>query len=58
MPTTTESPELLTVREAAALLRSSERSLRREIKNNPPWLVRIGMRVYRINRQKLLEGQS
>lgn len=60
MSTTIESPsELLTVSEAAQLLRCSERSIRRAILSDPPppWLVRVGQRLYRINRAKLLEGQ-
>ena len=47
--------DLLTVSEAAQLLRCSERSIYRQIKaGTMPGLVRIGMRVYRINRAVLL----
>ncbi len=60
MPAVTDSPtdDLLTVTEAAQLLRCSDRTIRRRIKEGTmPGLVRIGMRIYRINRQKLLEGE-
>jgi excisionase family DNA binding protein len=60
MTTVTEtSPnDLLTVEEAAALLRCSTKHVRRQIKGGTmPGLVRIGMRVYRINRTKLLAGE-
>jgi excisionase family DNA binding protein len=51
--------ELLTVEETAALLRCSERHIYRQIKDGTmPGLVRIGMRIYRINRQKLLAGED
>jgi excisionase family DNA binding protein len=54
-----ESPDLLTVTEAAALLRCSERTIRRQIEQGTmPGLVRIGMRIYRINRHKLMDGAS
>jgi excisionase family DNA binding protein len=47
------------VSEAARLLRCSERHIRRQIKaGTMPGLVRIVMRVYRINRTKLLAGES
>jgi hypothetical protein len=49
-------PELQTISETTQLLRCSERHIRRQIK--APGLVRIGMRVYRINRTKLLAGES
>lgn len=60
MPTTDSTDELITVAEAAKLLRCSERTIRRAIKDGTMngCLVRIGMRVYRINRAKLLAGES
>ncbi|MGO8870761.1 MAG: helix-turn-helix transcriptional regulator [Acidimicrobiales bacterium] len=53
------SDELITISEARELLRCSERTIRRQIKEGSmPGLVRIGMRVYRINRAKLLAGEQ
>jgi excisionase family DNA binding protein len=58
MPTETPTDELLTVDEAAQLSRCSTKHIRRQIHDGTmPGLVRIGMRVYRINRAKLLAGE-
>ena len=53
------SNELITIAEAAKLLRCSDRTIRRQIKNGTmPGLVHVGERIYRINRSKLLAGEQ